>query len=294
MKRIAVLLFLCCVFFSACAGPKWVRTTVAEQHEFNISLERSREKGVDIPRHYDHPHKIEISDLRKLMKDLKYVEESGFMGEEKQSPVFQTAEIDRLAPGLADALAKAGPSQRVRFISFNQGKTWIFSTPRKTEGVIFVEPAGRLNIAFNFINSKRESTETSAIDTVYSSRDPLDIKISDTPLSATAPYEEHHKYKSGKKAPMWVVADLEKLKESTGIEPAPAVETGEKAAPVVAPRAGKKVAPVEKMAPRQASEDMLKKDIKDKLKFLKELLDEGLISEEDYAAKKQELLDKIK
>jgi hypothetical protein len=207
---------------------------------------------------------------------------------------------------LADSLAKAGPSQRIRFISFNQGKTWIFSTPRKTEGVIFVEPAGRLNIAFNFINAKRESTETSAIDAVYSSRDPLDMKISDTPLSATAPYEELHEYKSGEKAPMWIVADLEKLKEAARMEPAPAVDTGEKAAPVVAPKgeikavpvvapkAEIKAAPVEKPAARQASEDMLKKDIKDKLKFLKELLDEGLISEEDYAAKKQELLDKIK
>jgi hypothetical protein len=39
---------------------------------------------------------------------------------------------------------------------------------------------------------------------------------------------------------------------------------------------------------------MLKEDIKNKLKYLKELLDEGLISEKDYTVKKMELLDKIK
>ena len=38
---------------------------------------------------------------------------------------------------------------------------------------------------------------------------------------------------------------------------------------------------------------MLKQDIKIKLRYLKELLDEGLITEKDYNAKKMELLGKI-
>ncbi|RLB60097.1 MAG: hypothetical protein DRH08_15905, partial [Deltaproteobacteria bacterium] len=50
---------------------------------------------------------------------------------------------------------------------------------------------------------------------------------------------------------------------------------------------------VRKTVQVQASEDMLKEDIKNKLRYLKELLDEGLISKTDYNAKKKELLDKI-
>jgi len=39
---------------------------------------------------------------------------------------------------------------------------------------------------------------------------------------------------------------------------------------------------------------VLKEEIRNKLKYLKELFDEGLISEKDYTVKKMELLDKIK
>lgn len=293
MKRIAVLLLTSAVFTSACTSTKWVRTNVAEQHDFNVALEHYQEKGVVISQNFDHPYEIEISDLKKLMKDLKYNEESGLMNTEKQTPVFQMVEIDRLAPVLADTLAKADTGQRIRFTSFNQGKTWIFSTPQKTEGVIFIEPTERLNIAFNFINSKRESGEAASIDPIYSSTDPLLIKDSVTTLSAIAPYAELHKFETGEQAPMWVVADLEKLKKSNSATTAPIDNTREEAAPDVSPGVGMRSTPVEKTVPDKAPEEMLKEDIKNKLKFLKELLDEGLISEKDYTVKKKELLDKI-
>jgi hypothetical protein len=64
--------------------------------------------------------------------------------------------------------------------------------------------------------------------------------------------------------------------------------------PATAPTIEIKGTPVEKTEANLASEDMLKEHIKNKLKYLKELLDDGLISEEDYTGKKKELLDKIK
>jgi hypothetical protein len=292
MKLITFLLIVSVAFISACTGTRLVRTTITEQHDFNVTLEQHQEKGIIVSQKYAHPYVIDISDLEKLMGDLKYTEKSGLMRSEKQSSVFQAVEIDRLAPVLTDALAKADTSQRIRFTSFNQGDFLIFSVARKTEGVIFIEPAGRLNIAFNYINSNRQSGETTAVDPIYSSVDPLKIKVSEITISATAPYAELHKFETGKQAPMWVVADIEKLKE-TSTATVPVVNTAEETAPAVAPKAGIKDTPVENKAPNQASEDLLKEDIKIKLKYLKELLDEGLISEKDYTAKKKELLDKI-
>jgi hypothetical protein len=90
---------------------------------------------------------------------------------------------------------------------------------------------------------------------------------------------------------MWVVVDFEKLKASISTATVPIVKATEEVSPAVAPKTGNMGTSVEKTAPAQASEDMLKEDIKNKLKFLKELLDEGLISEKDYNAKKMELLD---
>jgi len=291
MKRITVLLIISAALFSACTSTKWVRKTVVKEYGFNVTLEQLQGKSTIIPKNYDHPYKVDLADLKKLMGDLTYIEKVGLKNTKKQSPVFQAVEIDRLAPVLADTLAKADASQRIRFISFNQGKALIFSVSRKTEGVIFIESDGRLNIAFNFINAKRHSSETTDLSPSYSGVDPLKIKTSDTTLSSTAPYAELHKFETGKLAPMWVVADIEKLKASISTATVPIVKATEEVSPAVAPKTGTIGTPIEKSAPAQASEDMLKEDIKNKLKFLKELLDEGLISEKDYNAKKMELLD---
>lgn len=291
MKRITFLLLMIAVFASACTSTKWVRTTVAEQHGFNVALEHYQEKGSIVPQHYDHPYEMTASRLERLMRDLNYVEK----GEsEKPGPVFQAVEIERLAPVLAETLAKADAGQRIRFTSFNQGKTWILSYPRKTEGVIFVEPPGRLNIAFNLINSRLQTSEINAIDPIYSSADPLKIEESDTPLSSLPPYAALHKFEAGGQAPMWVVADLERLKGSVGTAAPPVIDATEETAPAPVPKAETKEPPIEKAAPVQVPAGTREESIKNKLQFLKELLDEGLISEEDYNLKKKELLDKIK
>jgi len=293
MRRIAALLIISAAFTSACTSSKWVRTSVAEHYDFNVTFEQYQGKGVVISKKYAHPHEIDIPDLARLMGDLKYIEKGGRMRKEKHSPVFQSVEIDRLAPVLAATLAKADASQRIRFTSFNQGELLVFSVSRKTEGVIFIDPAGRLNIAFNYINYNRQSGESTAVEPIYSGVDPLKIKASDTTLAAPAPYAEFHTFETGKQAPMWVVADLEKLKEAPRTATVPIGNTMEETIPAEAPKVEIEAAPVEKMAPNQASEDTLAENIKIKLKYLKELLDEGLISEKDYAVKKKELLDKI-
>ena len=295
MKRLAVLLIIGAAFISACASTHWARTTVAEQNYFIVTLEQNEGKAATDQPPYQHPYMIELADLEKLMGVLTYTDKSGLMDREKPRPVFQAVEIDRLAPVLAESLAKAHASQRIHFASFNQGKGFlIFSNSRKTEGVIFVDPNGRLNFAFTFINADRDPSETSAINYTFPSVDPLKIETSKTTLSPTAPYAELHQFENGKQAPMWVVIDLQKAKEATGTTTAPMVKGTEEASPAATPKAATMATPAEPTAPAKAPEDMLKEDIKNNLRYLKELLDEGLISEKDYADKKMELLDKIK
>ena len=230
------------------------------------------------------------------MGDLTYVEQVGLMGNKEGHAVFQGDEITRLAPVLASALAQADDSQRIRFTSYNQGKSFIFSVSRETEGVMFIEPDGHLNIAFNLINSEIDPTGTTAYPPGFSRVDPLKIKSSDTTIIPTDPYAELHGFDNEKPAPMWVIADLETLKETIKNIPAAIVTPTHQAipmAPTVDPESVIKKAETPKTAPVQASEDAIQKDIKNKLQYLKELLDEGLISEKDYNAKKSELLDKI-
>ena len=61
-------------------------------------------------------------------------------------------------------------------------------------------------------------------------------------------------------------------------------------APVVTPKTSTIVHPAITKETASAPEDQFEENIKNKLKFLKELLEEGLISETDYNAKKMGLL----
>jgi hypothetical protein len=110
---------------------------------------------------------------------------------------------------------------------------------------------------------------------------------------------------------MWVVADLKKLKEAVSSQPVSIIRATETISPAGAPKTGTMETPAEttvtaptaKPVPTQASTptqvptptpvETRQQEIKTKLKYLKELLDEGLISEKDYNAKKMQLLDKI-
>ena len=294
MKRLAILFVVSAALIAACTGVKLVRTPVAKQNYFIVTLERLQAKGtIELPK-YKHPAMIELAELKKAMGDLTYIEKTGLTSEKQQSPVFQAVEIDRLAPVLAEALAKADATQRIRFASFNQGKALIFSKSRKTEGVIFVDSEGRLNFAFNYINADRHPSETSAVYHIFSGIDPLQIKSSGTPLSPTAPYAELHQFGTGQQAPMWIVINLDAMQQAVGTVTAPVGKGTEEAAPAGAPGTGTMASPAETAGPAPASEDLLKEDIRNNLRYLKELLDEGLISEKDYTGKKMELLDKIK
>ncbi len=295
MKRIAALLILSSVSLSACASTKWVRTPVAKEHAYLVALEQSRIKGTVVPQAYRHPHQIDRADLEKLMAELTYVEKTGLLNKTERRPVFQAPEIEKLAPGIVEALARADASQRVRFTSFNQGEALVFSVSRKTEGVMFIDSGGRLHIAFNFINAKRQPSETSALFYSYSAIDPLKIKTSATPLSSVPAYAEIHAFADGARAPMWIEVNREKLREATRTAPVPTVKPAEDLSPAAPapPKAKSLDTTVEKPAAAHPGADVMEEDIKDKLRFLKELQEEGLISEKDYNAKKRELLDRI-
>lgn len=300
MHRKLALLIICAVFLSACTSTKWVRTTVTKEYDLSVTLEQHQEKGAIVRQKYQQPKSMDLDELKTLMGDLAYTEKAGLMSKSKQNPVFQSDEIGRLAPVLIAALAKAEASQRLRFISYNQGQSAIFSESRKTEGVVFVDASGRLNVAFNYINAKRLPSETSAIYASLSEADPLKIETSETPLLAPALYAELQHLETGETAPMWVAADLKKLKDATDSAPSPSVtETApnakakEETAAPVAPKPKSNLTPTEKPVPAPASDDSFKQELKNKLKFMKELYDEGLISEKDYEGKKKVLLEKI-
>jgi hypothetical protein len=292
MIRLSVLFIVSTVVLTACAGHQSLQTPVANEYELAVTFEE-QDKGSTVGQKFEHPYQVDIDVLKQLMADLRYIDESGAMTKKEEKAVFQGDEIDRLAPVLVGTLAEANAGQSVRFVSFNQAKSAIFSKSQKTEGVIFVASGAQLNLAFNYINANRAPSETSATYHKYSKIDPLKIKTAVTALSVTAGYTELHRFTDGSQAPMWLIADLNKLQEAVATKPVPTVKPAETLAPAIATKTETTNTPVAQSAHAVSSDDPQQVEIKDKLKFLKELLDEGLISEQDYNSKKLELLDKI-
>lgn len=292
MKKLLMLLIGCSLGLAACAGARWERTSVLKNYECAVTVEQLLKDASSAQRPYAHPAQVDVNDIKKFMWDLSYTNKIGALSEgSKQSPVFAQAEVDRLAPIFAEHLAKINADQRLRFITFNQDPGVLLSESRKTEGILFVSADGRLNVAFNYVNVKRLPSETSAMYVKYSDIDPLSIMSTNLNVSAQSAYAERGRRDDGSQSQQWVVADIEKLKGVVVARPAPAANVGK--TPEPSPGGAVSVAPVDHAASYLSPSELAQREIKGKLKYLKELKDEGLISEQDYTAKKAELLKKL-
>lgn len=334
MYKIPTLIILSVLLLYGCAANKWVRTPVAKEYDLSVVLEQPQDHEQSVAQRQGQTPAIDLAELKKLLGDLSYTEKAGLMSKGPQAAaVFQQEEIDRLAPVLAASLVKVDTSQRLRFISFNKGQGALLADSRKTEGVVFFDPAARFNIAFNYINARRLPSESSAIYVSFAAVDPLSITTSDTPLQETLAYAELQRTQGGESAPMWLAVNLDRLraalqaapppapspmpagKASEAVPSAPAAKAAPEMAPATAPapapspvpagktteaatpppaaKAAPEMAPATRPAPAPSPQEQLQQEIRSKLKYLKGLLDEGLISTQDYEAKKSELLRKL-
>lgn len=287
--------------FTGCA-PRWVRTPVVDEKELTVSLEHKIVKKEVVKQQFSHPIDIDQQDLTVFLTQLAYLAEPVIYGKPEEKPVFQEKEIERLAPALAGALAKADPDQRVRFVSHNRGGGLLFKKQRQTSGVAFVDTGNRLNLAFADVNYELLPNRPDSFSQGEEYPDPLGIKSSFTPLIAPA-YAEHRRTGKDKPFPLWIAADLEKIAAAAEAVPESATGKPEPAAaqPAAAPApetapAPEKKAVVEKKAPVEkpdTSWETRKQESREKLRYLKELYESGLIDENEYKAQKEKLLEQL-
>lgn len=282
MKRLTVFLFATALCLSACATENWTRIPVDKGFQYRVSLEQLGDRSAE-QKPYRHPDHIKAEDLSNFLGTLTY-QQSSMINTNNQQQVFQPDELERLVPALVAALAEAAPNQRVRFVSYNLRDTMLLPISQKTEGIMFVDHEGRLNLAFNDINEQRSAQESNAEQHRFSTSDPLKLTNRDTSLSSRAANTFHKKFANGEPAPLWLVTDITGLQQQSR----PVADKAKPVAPPALPES-QNLRP-ETIQPQDSGTEMT---IKDKLKLLKELLAEGLITETDYAAKKQKLLDEI-
>lgn len=305
LKIIAGL--VCCAALLWGCGPRWVRQTVVEQQHLKVSLEHRVVDGEMAKQPFNHPLDIEKEKLRALLDHLQYLKNPLVFGDPEKAAVFQQVELERLTPALVDALGRATENKRVRFISYNTGGGLLFKKQRRTGGVLFVDASDRLNLAFSYVNQELRDEEVRRSGTAQLYTDPLAIDSSDSPVLAPGA-AVRHRMKNGKKMPMWLVADIDRLdadslSEAQAVEPRPsAAPSGESSGAVEPDEPGIEAKPepeaeaMPSVSPetRQDQWEQQKAEIREKLQYLKELREADLINEKEYDAQKEKLLELIR
>jgi hypothetical protein len=247
---------------AGCA-PRFSTTVVTRDSRVEIRLRH--ENGPDrkpVDQGYDHPATFSPEDMARLLGSVKVHYKRGFFEKMLTGkrpavvPAFSEDEIDLMLPGFIKALAEATPADRVELV-FNHRRA-VFSAG-DTTGVFFVKD-GKLNVIIPNYRATPNTPERSEPGGRY--RDPMRTMGSRTHSLVPGPHQEIHPSDDPGLEDRWLVIDIRALLS----EPP---ETNQ-------------------AAPEPKPEDSIEK----KLETLKRLLDKGLITQEEYDAKKKELLER--
>jgi hypothetical protein len=112
---IGAALFAGLLLLIGCARLPYTTRVLHEDHRVKVIAQRELEAAV-----YTHPVQLSPADIAIILKGFSIRESQRlplrwFAEEIPPKPFFRTDEILVLAPALAEALAKVGPDERVRF-----------------------------------------------------------------------------------------------------------------------------------------------------------------------------------
>ncbi len=261
-----------------------------------VKLEKFRPKGPEVQ--LNHPHTFTDEQIRAILRSLKYSKKLILLKESKNRDIFELEYIDKFAPYLIDAFAKATPEQAVvwsvvqkrpYFIIRNDKLTtvrmWIVGNElhmdflkveaklqgdyqAKTTGQRLINEAQGVGVRIEPQQGQKfalDSTETLILDLnanwpqIADALDDEDERLR----------EEAELAKKGKK--------MAKSPEGSSATGATTLSTTSSATAAPAPA-----------RPAPSAKDQ--SDAQARLTELKALKDKGLITEKDYDKKKEEIL----
>lgn len=260
----------------------------------------------------DHPVLLGTDAVMSALAALQVRLVDPDTGSETQRDVFTQKEIGNLAPQVASGLAKAGPRQDVTFSTIGSHPLAVgglMKDPSVNAGRVFYED-GKLNVIFGELQSNyRKKNVYGQRNEDFSPRR-LGSRSKATEQKwtlAALPGVEFHATNDGGIRNDWVAIDTAAAGSKTLAAPQPSETPPRQAAsapvaPAPVPPPASVAAPVPVLdtatAPAAATEPAPKTgtsnaDLEQRLQKLKELKEKGLISEEAYRAKMQELLSEL-
>ena len=261
-----------------------------------VKLKDAKElKGASPP--FSQPYIIQEEKLRKILSSLSF-RQKGILTKKGGKPVFNRSEVETLAPLIADALSKANANEYL-YVYSQRDRSLLDDL--ETVFSMFIEGED-LNVAFSRVLSRAGSVPRTSRRKTFAAKDPTSIKSSGFWELA---HGEGQVYKEGHRN--WIVINIKE--RAFDVEPEPLVSLADEEGdfkffdrtnPVIEDRLrrieeqiGMKSGSVSVAPPppsRQTAPDDGEENLSEKFRDLKELLDNDLISSEDYKYKKKELL----
>lgn len=303
-------------------------SSVVWKHRDQFVQIESQDSGTTAPLPNDHPAVFSSAQLSDMLGAL----EVHFEGQEKPVSLFTFKELEILAPAVSQGLAKAGPRQDVTFAVVGIHRPVVsFAHDRAViTGRIFVQN-GQLNLIIGKLHEEYKGDEDRRIDPLLpgSRNESVPLPLWGKPwkvvpmrgleTQTVAGIERHDWLALAPDPQIWKTAIAEKkeakeaaraaLREASQVREESAQLDAEqeqlrteieqmkqtiqemKRAPVkTAPPAA--AAPAPAPAPAAVPAPGMSK-IEERLELLKKLKSKGLITEEEYQAKKQEILDSL-
>ncbi len=287
-KKIVVLAILVsfCLNFSLFEKTKWVW----HKGEYSYVRVAKPDKGLE---RLDHPADISPEQVQKILAGIKYQRAWINLGElvkAKDYDLFTMEEAGIIAPYLSQGLKESNSSQWVDFsLEVHRGQFLVFGEDQVTDGVAFVRE-GKLNLAFRNISQKLGQESTPNIVS------PLKAYPGSAHL-VPGPGQELRKNQKGKQETNWLVIDLKSLSQPAEAAK-PEVKEEKKPEPEKvaepAPAVITQPAAVEKpQGSTEPSHPKSLKSVKERLTELREIFDQGLISEDEYNKKREDILKEL-
>jgi hypothetical protein len=286
-RRVLISLAIPFAVLFGCMKVHPVSREIFKEEDMQVKLveERDRSEKV-IPKGFDHPWDMDIGSLRRMLSSITYRKEILFY-KRKPQPAFPEEELEALLPHLQKAFSMANPDQYVDFSFYQRKLLVIFQRKYLTDGLLF-RKGNSLNCAFRNIAFEERG-----------GADEQSQPFSENPTLKSVPTDWSFVLGQGQKLerkekrgllgstarPNWIQLDLSYFSgpsaSETSKEERPGTDVG-------TPPGAKKLDSVQGLP--EGVHALSRKELEEKIRFLDELHDQGLVEQASYEEKRKELL----
>ena len=294
LKFVSLLLLITLTFGCSLSLPKKIHkksnivgATINDQNTSVEIREELDEQGSVIKKNFNHPYYFTGAGLANILSQIYYKHTSTMSlikGSAGKKKLFRQEELQTIIPPIMSAFSMATDSQDILVFSTSDK---VLLSDRQSYFSMFISD-NNLNIVFSTILSKKNITDGRAFRKSNKDKfkDPLDVKKGS--FWSLIPMEGQ-RFASGRQN--WLTIDMSS--NLFGVAGSGNISNSANDNPFQVDGRTKTIERKVRTSNNFIEEKQKYQDVRDKLRELKVLSDEGLISEKDYELKKKELLNEF-